>query len=138
MVCAAAARHDVVRLCSRLAAARTRPRHASLLAASTKAGHLARAFCASLPARSAVPGLQGCRHLCHSCSGQCGVRSYDPSDCRVWRALCPHAVSCWRVKAARHGSLGRRDRPCPRAAVGRGIGVRRCVICTVESDVLVM
>jgi len=95
-----------------------------------------RAFCASHPTRPAVPGLQGCRHLCHSCSGHCGARGHDPSDCGVWRALCPHAVSCWRVKAARHGSLGRRDRPCPRAAVGRGIGVRWCVMCTVESDVM--
>ena len=94
-----------------------------------------RAFCASLSARLAVPGLQGCRHLCHSCSGQCGARGHDPSDCGVWRALCPHAVSCWRVKAARHGSLGRRDRPCPHVAVGRGIGVRWCVMCTVGSGV---
>ena len=41
MVCAAAARYDLARLCSLLAAARTRPRQASLFAASTKHRHLA-------------------------------------------------------------------------------------------------
>ena len=55
VVCAAATRYDVALLYSRLAAARTRPRQASLFAASTKQRHLAEpSVRRSLPGRRSL------------------------------------------------------------------------------------